>query len=93
MLITAKRKRYGGHWIMRGDEVIGEAWRYKRGPGFGMSIGGHFTKLPPVYWRNEAPADWGFVAISGARLQDVVAIAQKYFSQQTGDTKCHSTNG
>lgn len=78
-MIYAKRKRYGGHWIMRDDERIGEAWKFANGGHFGMSIGGHFTTLAPVYWRNGKPEKWGQMAISAKRLVDLVAIAEEHF--------------
>lgn len=81
-MITAKRKRYSGHWIMRDGERIGEAWKMKGHNEFGMSIGGHLTNLPRVCWRNERPASWGFTATSAPRLMDVIAIAEKHFGQE-----------
>lgn len=81
-MITAKKKRWGGHWIMRDGEIIGEAWKMKGHNEFGMTIGGHFTNLPAVYWRNELPASWGFHVISERRLVDVIAIAEKHFGKE-----------
>lgn len=78
-MITAKKKRWGGHWIMRNGEIIGEAWKFARKSGFGMSMGGHFTTIERIYWRNGKPEKWGFMAISAPRLIDLVAIATEYF--------------
>lgn len=80
-MITSKKKRYGGHWIMRDGEKIGEAWKYPRTSGFGMSIGGNFTDLAPVYWRGEKPAQWGQMTVSAERLIDLVAIAEEHFGK------------
>lgn len=83
MVITSKRKRYSGHWVMRGEEVVGEIWKYKIGSKFGMSLGGYFTTIPLVCWRDGNPAKSGFSSISAPRLLDLLAIAEKYFNNPT----------
>lgn len=81
-MITTKRKRYSGHWIMQGGERIGEAWKYPHHTGFGMTIGGHGTIRHQVYWRNGKPAKWGFTSVSAPRLMDLVEIAEKHFGSK-----------
>lgn len=81
-MIYARRKRYGGHWIMRGEDKIGEAWKYPKNPGFGMSIGGHLTNLPVVYWRDGRPSKFGSPVIAAYRLSDLVAIAERHFGKE-----------
>lgn len=81
-MIYAKRKLYSGHWIIRDGVKIGEAWKYPNAIGFGMSIGGHFTNVKQVYWRNGNPAEFGAMRINAPRLLDLVAIAEKHFGKK-----------
>lgn len=81
-MITSKQKRYGGHWLLKDGEVVGEIWKFTKPSSknkFGLSIGGHFTKIPAVYWRDRKPAPFGSTGIGAPRLKDCIEIAEEYF--------------
>ena len=83
-MITTKRKMCGGHWLYKDGELVGEIWKFTKASKknkFGLSIGGAFTKLPTVYWRDGKPTNWGAMGIGAPRLQDCVTIAEEYFKE------------
>lgn len=73
-MITTTRGRNNNYLLMDGDRQVGEVWKMRGEPGFGM-------KLYGIYWRKGKPNTvGGNTAIGVRRLMDAAPLAERTFA-------------